>query len=96
MADVFISYSRQRDSEFVDRLSVALAQRDQEVWVDRSDIFPSSAWRPELEQAILEAHAVVFVISPESVVSEYCLAELDHAISLGKRIVPLLVRDTPL
>jgi WD40 repeat protein len=96
MADVFISYSRQRESEFVDRLSAALAQRDQEVWVDRSDIFPSSAWRPELEQAILEAHAIVFVISPESVASEYCLAELDHAISLGKRIVPLLARETPL
>jgi WD40 repeat protein len=94
MADVFISYSRQRESEFVDRLTAALTERGQEVWVDRSDIFPSSAWRPELEQAILEAHAFVFVISPESVSSEYCLAELDHAISLGKRIVPLLARET--
>jgi WD40 repeat protein len=96
MADVFISYSRQRDSEFVDRLTAALTERGQEVWVDRSGIFPSSAWRPELEQAILEAHAVVFVISPESINSEYCRAELDHATDLGKRIVPLLARETPL
>jgi len=96
MADVFISYSRQRDSEFVDRLTAALTERGQEVWVDRSGIFPSSAWRPELEQAILEAHALVFVISPESINSEYCRAELDHATDLGKRIVPLLARETPL
>ena len=96
MADVFISYSRQRDSEFVDRLTAALTERGQEVWVDRSGIFPSSAWRPELEQAILEAHAIVFVISPESINSEYCRAELDHATALGKRIVPLLARETPL
>jgi WD40 repeat protein len=94
MADVFVSYSRQRESEFVDRLTAALTERGQEVWVDRSDIFPSSAWRPELEQAILEAHVFVFVISPDSVSSEYCLAELEHATSLGKRIVPLLARET--
>jgi len=96
LSDVFISYSRQSDTEFVDRLSAALGARGQEVWVDRSGIFPSSPWRPEIEQAILEAHSFVFVISPSSVASDYCRAELDRATNLGKRIVPILASVTPL
>jgi WD40 repeat protein len=66
------------------------------VWVDRADIFPSSPWRPEIEQAVLEAHAFVFVISPESVASEFCQAELAIASGVGKRVVPILARNTPL
>ena len=95
MNDVFVSYSRQFDSELVDRLAAALAVRGQDAWVDREDIFPSSRWRPEIEKAILEAHAFLFVISPGSVESEYCQAELGRAVDLGKRIVPLLGQDTP-
>jgi WD40 repeat protein len=66
------------------------------VWVDRADIFPSSAWRPEIEQGVLEAHALVFVVSPESVSSEYCGGELAIATEVGKRVVPVLARDTPM
>jgi WD40 repeat protein len=92
--DVFVSYSRQFDSELVDRLASALGRRGQDAWVDREDIFPSSRWRPEIEKAILEAHAFLFVISPGSVESEYCRAELQRAVDLGKRIVPVLARPT--
>ncbi len=96
MSDVFVSYSRQFDTSFTDRLARALADRGQDAWVDREDIFPSSRWRPEIEKAILEAHAFVFVISPGSVGSEYCQAELQRVVDLGKRIVPLLAHETPI
>jgi WD40 repeat protein len=96
VADVFISYSRRGDTDLVDHLAAALAQRGQEAWVDRADIFPSSPWRPEIEQAVLEAHAMVFVVSPDSVASEYCLGELAMASGVGKRIVPVLARETPM
>jgi WD40 repeat protein len=96
VADVFISYSRQADTELVDRLATALNERGQTVWVDRADIYPSSPWRPEIEQAILETHVFVFAISPDSVASEYCRAELTRATELNKRIVPILVAETPI
>jgi WD40 repeat protein len=96
VADVFISYSRRGDTDLVDHLAAALAQRGQDAWVDRADIFPSSPWRPEIEQAVLEAHAMVFVVSPDSVASEYCRGELAMAAGVGKRIVPVLARDTPM
>jgi hypothetical protein len=93
MADVFVSYSRQRDTEFVDALSAVLEAQGQSVWVDREDILPSSAWRPEIERAIRESHNVLFVIGPESIASQYCRTEFDHAIALNKRIVPLLAHE---
>ncbi|HTV10537.1 MAG TPA: toll/interleukin-1 receptor domain-containing protein [Acidimicrobiales bacterium] len=95
MADVFISYARKTETAFVDRLQDALSAKHFTCWVDREGIFPSSPWRAEIEQAILEADALVFVISPESVESTYCRQELDRALGLGKRLIPVLARDVP-
>ena len=95
MADVFISYSRRTEPAFVARLEEALKARDLTSWVDREGILPSSPWRAEIEQAILEAQAVLFVISPASVVSPYCIAELERAVALGKRLVPVVAATTP-
>ncbi len=95
MADVFISYSRRTEPAFVARLEEALKARDLTSWVDREGILPSSPWRAEIEQAILEAQAVLFVISPASVASPYCIAELERAVALGKRLVPVVATTTP-
>jgi WD40 repeat protein len=95
VADVFISYSRRTEPAFVDRLEEALKARNLTSWVDREGILPSSPWRAEIEQAILEAQAVLFVISPASVASPYCRAELERAVDLGKRLVPVVATTTP-
>ena len=95
MADVFISYSR-RDGGFVRRLSEGLEARGKDVWVDLNDILPSAPWLAEIRAAIAEAESVVFVISPDSVASEVCQAELSHAVGLNKRLVPIVARPTPL
>jgi len=95
VADVFISYSRRTEPAFVARLEEALKARNLTSWVDREGILPSSPWRDEIEQAILEAQAVLFVISPTSVASPYCRAELDRAVALGKRLVPVVATTTP-
>ncbi len=95
MPDAFVSYSRKLDTALVDRLQAALAARGIECWVDREGIFPSSPWRAEIERAIMEADSVVFVLSPESVESPYCQAELRRAVALQKRLLPVLAREVP-
>ena len=90
--DVFLSYSR-RDQEFVLRLAKALEAAEWTVWVDTDDIPPASEWRDELTAGIRAAHTFVFALSPDSVKSEYCLWELAQAVALGKRLVPLVIRD---
>lgn len=88
MPDVFISYSR-RNIEFVQRLGAELAGRGKDVWLDIEDIPPASRWTDDLHEGIESADAFVFVISAESVASTECRKELEQAVGLGKRIVPL-------
>jgi WD40 repeat protein len=64
-----------------------------DVWVDFEDIPPASRWAEDLKQAIEGSDAFVFVISPDSVVSPECNAELERAAALNKRIVPLHLRE---
>jgi len=94
MADVFVSYSR-RDGDFVRRLVEALGERGKEAWVDVEGIRDAEVFPERLRSAIEESDGFLFVISPESVASDYCEAEVEHALELNKRIVPLLLRQVP-
>jgi WD40 repeat protein len=89
MSDAFLSYSR-RDSEFVRRLYADLVRSDVDVWVDWDGIPATAEWPAELIHAIQTADNVVFVVSPESVRSEQCLRELEHARVHNKRIVSIV------
>ncbi len=93
--DAFISYRRlPADTAFVDQLQEALAERDMHVWVDRTDIEPAADWSERILRGIEAAKAFIFVITPESVVSEQCLRELETAVQRHKLIIPVALRDT--
>jgi WD40 repeat protein len=91
-ATIFISYSR-RDGPWVDGLVADLERRGRSVWRDQEDIPPAARWRDELTTAIEAGDAFVVVVSPDSVRSPHCAQELEHALALGKRIVPVLYRE---
>jgi TIR domain/WD domain, G-beta repeat len=59
-----------------------------------SGIPPSAQWMDELRAAIRAADNVVVVISPDSATSAVCREELDYAVELHKRLVPVVVRAT--
>ena len=62
--EVFISYSR-ADGEFVRELQDGLTSRGRRAWVDWQDIPPTAEWMAEIEGAIEESDAVVYVLSPD-------------------------------
>lgn len=95
MPDVMISYSR-RDAAFVRRLHDALQEHGQDVWVDWQDIPLSADWWQEIATAVEQADTFVFVISPDSMSSPICNLEIDHARDHGKRLIPILHRETDL
>jgi len=92
--DVFVSYARE-DQDFVRSLVGGLVRRGCEPWVDWDDIPGSARWRDEVKGAIEAANAFLFVISPDSVSSVQCAAEIAHAGELSKRVIPVVHRRVP-
>ena len=93
MSDVFISYSR-RDIEFVRYLFDQLQAHDRQPWADWQDIPPTADWLAEIYRGIEAANTFLFVISPESVKSEICTLEIEHAVQHNKRLVPVVWQET--
>lgn len=92
MTDVMISYSR-KDIEFARRLQTALTTDKRDVWIDWEDIPKTADWWNEIKDGIEKADNFLYIISPDSVNSEVCSREIDHAINLKKRLIPVLYRE---
>ncbi|MCB9450505.1 MAG: toll/interleukin-1 receptor domain-containing protein [Anaerolineaceae bacterium] len=93
MSDVFISYSR-KNSAFAHRLIDGLTLANKDAWVDWEGIpLTSPNWWSEIKAGIEGADSFVFILSPDSMASVVCNLELDYAIELQKRIIPLVYED---
>lgn len=92
--EVFISYSR-KDSGFARRLNATLQSYGKITWFDQESIAEGSDFHKEIYKGIENADNFVFILSPDAVDSEYCADEVAYAVSLNKRIIPILYRDTP-
>jgi len=92
MTDAFISYAR-RNKTFVQRLNQAFQNAKREVWVDWEGIPLNADWRQEIYRGIEAADNFVFVLSPDSVASQVCKEEIEHAIDNNKRLVPIVCEE---
>lgn len=93
MTGIFVSYSR-KDADVAHQLIAAFKSNGLDVWVDWEDIPPAAGWLDQVLQGIEAADAFLFLISPDSIASEVCNVELEHAHKNAKRIIPIVVRDT--
>ena len=94
---VFISYSHQ-DKDFVDQLAIQLVRKNVHVWVDRWELSVGDSLIDKVQQAVEGASALLVVLSPESVQSEWCKRELSAGLlrELEERrvvVMPVLLRD---
>ncbi len=93
--DVFISYARGDGKTLASQLCQHLAQRNFKSWFDQNDIPPAVDWRNQISDGIEKAHNLLFIITPKSTQSKYCLEELETAYQLNKRIIPVLYIRVP-
>jgi WD40 repeat protein len=91
----FISYSR-RDIGFAQRLRTNLIETSADAYLDTFDIAAGEAWRERLSRLIERADCVVVVLTPASVASDICRWEVEHAESLTKRLIPVVLEDVDL
>ncbi len=89
---VFISYSR-KDTEFADRLDLALRERGFVTSIDRAEILALEDWWKRIETLIVQADTVIFVLSPDALLSGVCKREVEFADSLNKRLAPSFSED---
>ncbi|GAB5492791.1 MAG: hypothetical protein Phog2KO_30060 [Phototrophicaceae bacterium] len=88
--DIFVSY-RRKNVDFAKQLVTTLEARGKVIWVDWDDIPPGvSSFSDEIERGIDGANIFLAILSPDYLESEHCLAELDHASKLNKRIIPVV------
>lgn len=88
----FISYSR-KDFIFVDKLYERLKALGIDPWLDKHDIPSASLWKQEILVAIQFCHNFIYVISPHSIESKYCDMELNQALALNKRLIPIVAKS---
>ena len=92
---IFISYA-ERDRPYATALRKALKDSSQDIW-EPQDLQPGENWRLKSGEALAEADAVVVLLSPESVATEWVRREIEFAISsprLKGRLIPVLVRPS--
>jgi hypothetical protein len=97
MAALFVSHSSQDN-----QVTAVIAQRLRDrgfgalfVDFDPQDGIPAGRnWEQELYAQLRKADGVVFLASPASVKSPWCLVEVSLARSIGKPVIPILVAGT--
>jgi WD40 repeat protein len=92
VAKLFVSYSR-KDSVAARKIIQALADMGQDMWVDWEDIPPASDWLEQILRGIESVDAFIFMVSPDSAISEVCKVEINHAAKNNKRIIPIVLRQ---
>jgi hypothetical protein len=91
---VFISYARE-DREAVEVLRRDIEKSRHDTWMDEELDGGESWWAAILEQ-IRGCQVFVFVVSPDSLTSRACRAELDYALALSRPLLPVMVRQVDL
>ncbi|MBZ0299712.1 MAG: SUMF1/EgtB/PvdO family nonheme iron enzyme, partial [Anaerolineae bacterium] len=87
---LFISYARV-DVGQVTQLVEILRSGGHDPWFDHR-LLPGQNWKRELHNAIEHCEAFVYMLTQESIVSEWCQWEFADAVKMGKPIVPILLR----
>jgi formylglycine-generating enzyme required for sulfatase activity len=90
--NVFISYSR-KDLAAAEHLRAWLIERKVHAYLDTHDILPGEDWQGRIRGLIGRADSVVFLVSPDSVASRMCDWEVNETELLGKRLLPVVIRD---
>jgi hypothetical protein len=90
---IFLSYSR-GDAQQADHWVAALEQFGYRVWIDRSGIRGGQQWMATIVRSIEEAQALLLLLSPNSVRSDNVRREIDLAVQVKKRIIPVEIQAT--
>lgn len=91
----FISHSRE-DGDFAELLKLRMEREGLDAWIDIDRLGPGVDWRQGIDDAIRDSAALIAVMSPAARQSEYVTYEWAFGWGGGIKILPLMLRETPL
>src|SRR5258706_14200300 len=92
MGQVFVSYKHDAiDIEFVNELEARLIQAEILPWTDRQ-LHGGIEWIRKIDLEIKASVAVIIVITPASLKSQYVTYEWSFGKGLGKTLIPILLK----
>jgi TIR domain len=92
---IFISYTH-GDMPQVKELRELLENSAHSLWVDSEELRGGVDWRLKAREAIVEADAVMLLLSPQALQSEAVAFERGEAERLRKRVFPVIVKPVAL
>jgi len=93
---VFFSYDNS-DRNFAKSLGDQLAKRGLSPWIADIELLPGDNWAHAIGEALKRSRAMVVLLSPDSVKSEYVRREVEFALGDSKfegKVFPVLLRAT--
>ncbi len=93
MCQVFLSFAAE-DEEAAQKIRRSLSQQAITVWDSRTDVLTGEDFLTATYRGIEQADNLIYLVSPDAVESSFCRDELNYALSLNKRIIPIFVRLT--
>ena len=90
----FISYARE-DREAVEVLRRDIEKSRHETWMDE-ELDGGESWWGAIVEQIRGCHVFVFAVSPDSLTSRACRAEMEYALALARPLLPIMVRQVDL
>jgi hypothetical protein len=90
MRNIFISYAHS-DADQARRLVNALRTSDVTGWMDSADIAAGEAISSAVRDALKRSTAVIVLLSPRALQSEWVQFEIGAAEALNKMIIPVIV-----
>lgn len=86
---IFVSYARV-DKPYCIQIVETLDVHD--VWFDQR-LYAGQNWWKEILRRLDWCEGFIYLLSPDSLASEYCRKEYELAKNLGRHIIPVLIRD---
>lgn len=90
MLNIFLSYARADGGDAVARLRAELIQAGFNVWRDVEEMHGGERWKDQLRAALRKIDIVLVLITPKAVESQMVAWEWENALTLGKKVLPLL------
>lgn len=90
---IFISYAREDAADLAVSIRRKLVEAGVDAFLDKHSIAPGEPWENRLLKLVTQSEKILFLISPKSVESKYCVWEINQARHLGKSIIPIVVKE---